>query len=49
MTHADDAKQNFKESWDDTKGAASNATEGVKDTANHIGDEIKEAVDGEDR
>lgn len=48
MTH-DDAKKNFKESWENTKDAASHAAEGVKDTANHVGDELKEVVDGEDK
>jgi hypothetical protein len=45
----EDAKDEFKDSWDNTKEAASDAASGVKKTAEGIGDEVRETLDGEDK
>lgn len=45
----DDAKKDFKQSWDHSKEAAADAVEGVKDTARNVSDEVKEIADGEDK
>ena len=45
----DKGKKDFKNSWENTKEAASDAARGVKNTAAGVGEEVKEIADGEDR
>ena len=45
----EESKKDFKESWHETKDAASAASDGVKHAAQDVGDELKEIADGEDK
>jgi hypothetical protein len=42
-------KKDFRNSWENTKEAASDAASGVKNTAQGVGDELNEVVDGKDK
>lgn len=45
--HFEKGSEAFKESWENSKDAASDMAEGVTHTAKGVGEEVREALDDE--